>query len=348
MASITIRTERGTKYRQLNWSENGVQQRRSLGRLDEVTPEAARIALNAKRLELDTGRPVFITSPVIEDHARDYLTWHAGEYPDSHFRIKGIIEQHILTSRHFAGKRLSAITTKDVDLWKAERRPLIGSNTAVKEFKTLLALFNRAIAWSSLAAGANPCGKATRPKSKTSKPPVWYSTEQLQIIYRAPLHGEQWRFAANTGIRRMELLNLEPGAIDERRRELKIVSQEDDDDEDGGGGRTKSGLHRVIPLSDSAIAAFHACMKGRENASRVVASITPPSFSRAFKTDAKRAGLPGSLHSLRHSYAAHMLIGGVTLRELRDLMGHADIETTMIYAHVCERRVHDAAVRISI
>lgn len=43
---------------------------------------------------------------------------------------------------------------------------------------------------------------------------------------------------------------------------------------------------------------------------------------------------PASVHTLRHSFATHLLIQGVNIRQVQDYMGHANVETTMIYTHV--------------
>jgi integrase/recombinase XerD len=116
----------------------------------------------------------------------------------------------------------------------------------------------------------------------------------------------------------------------------------------------KGNKQRVVPLGQPAVAALRAYLdelrpkltKAATDAPWVFVSRGGRALTREMlwilvKRYVKRAGLNAKVspHTLRHSFATHLLAGGADLRTVQELLGHANIRTTQIYTHVDRDRL---------
>lgn len=122
-----------------------------------------------------------------------------------------------------------------------------------------------------------------------------------------------------------------------RETTVRILSAEDE--------RTKSGKWRDIPMSDGAREALQGM---KRDGPYILPRIQPESLSRAFAKDAGRAGLDGTLHTLRHTYISHLVRSGVPLRTVQMYAGHAHMTTTEKYAYLDPGSAPEQALKLAI
>lgn len=319
------RTADGGETWTVSWVEGGRQCRRSLGRVTEAQAEAERKAIE-HRLAIDP-----VAGPALEAFAVRYATWHAAEYPDSYYRVEQILRCHLLPA--LGGRPLMAIRPETVEGYKHARLAAgAAPGTVTKELRTLQAVLHRAELWDVIPR--NPARGVRPPRDLASRPPRWYTAEELAAIYRASsgLEAAQWRLIANTGLRRAEALALRRADVD--REAIRILSTSE--------ARTKSGRWRHVPLTDGAREALERLKAAKGTAGHVLPRQHPRSLSRAFERAADRAGAGGHIHCLRHTYCSHLVAAGVPLRTVQLLAGHASARTTEQYAHLAPGHLRDA------
>jgi integrase/recombinase XerD len=119
--------------------------------------------------------------------------------------------------------------------------------------------------------------------------------------------------------------------------------------------RGKGSKERIIPIGTKAIAALRAYAErgraplvGIRDENRLFVNLRGAGLSRQglykiIQRHAHTAGLAERMspHTLRHTFATHLLAGGCDLRSLQEMLGHADIGTTQMYTHLSTDRLRD-------
>jgi integrase/recombinase XerD len=120
--------------------------------------------------------------------------------------------------------------------------------------------------------------------------------------------------------------------------------------------RGKGSKERIVPIGSRALAALGSYCRGgrpvlqgsvpqsRLFLNRRGAPLTRQGLYKIVQGHARRVGLDQQMspHTLRHTFATHLLSGGCDLRSLQEMLGHADLATTQLYTHLSADRVKDA------
>jgi integrase/recombinase XerD len=179
-----------------------------------------------------------------------------------------------------------------------------------------------------------PYGK--RPKALRS---VLAAQEVLRLIEAAETPRDRvfLQVAYGCGLRLSELIHLQVPDIDSARMVIHVR-------------RGKGAKDRLVPLSQRLLEELRGYWRLYRPGTwlfpghRPDQPITSSNMQRRFGRLVKRVGLTKhcSLHTLRHSYATHLLEAGVDLLTLKMLLGHRTLETTARYLHVSTHRLHEA------
>ena len=213
--------------------------------------------------------------------------------------------------------------------------------------RTLVALrmFHKFLAAEGITR-ENPAAKVESPHAIQSLPRVLTSQEVERLLL---VKGEETPLVLRdramleilyaTGLRVSELVSL-------RFQDMEMV---------GGYLRAfgKRNKQRIVPMGEASIEAMrHYLERGRERLRKACSgdylflnpfgkNLTRQGFWKMIKRRAREAGIPKNItpHTLRHSFATHLLENGADLRSVQTMLGHADISTVQIYTHVTRERL---------
>lgn len=197
----------------------------------------------------------------------------------------------------------------------------------------------------------NPAGRIDSPRASAPLPDVM-TREEIEAFFNAiPLDTHYglrdralFELIYSCGLRISEAAGLKVGNIFLSERVARIH---------GKGNR-----ERIVPIGDHGIywlrqyvqlARPHLLKSGKIEESLFLSmrgtALSRKGIWKRFKQMCDRADIDAKVHTLRHSFATHLLQGGADLRSVQALLGHADIGTTQIYTHVENeelRQIHAA------
>ncbi|MEN3014034.1 MAG: site-specific tyrosine recombinase XerD [Endomicrobiia bacterium] len=190
----------------------------------------------------------------------------------------------------------------------------------------------------------NPIELISKPKLQRKLPQVLSYEEVDKLLSFIP--GKKFNDIRNkamlevlyaTGMRVSELVNLKFSQLDLSNKYIKVVG--------------KGNKERIVLLNQKSIKAIKEWLEVREKKfknkissdydqyvflSKLGKPISRIDFWEQLKNYVKQAGITKNVspHTLRHSFATHMLKYGADLRVVQELLGHSDISTTQIYTHI--------------
>lgn len=197
-------------------------------------------------------------------------------------------------------------------------------------------------------AAANPAELVSSPKRPEKLPQV-LSVEQMRTLLeripaRTPLElrdRAMLELAYSCGLRCEEIVNLDLGALDHETEQLRVLGKGQKERLLPVGAPAQKALERYLQKGRRALA-----VDPREQAiflSKSGRRLSSSDVTRRLGLWTREAALAAGVspHSLRHSFATHLLEGGADLRTIQELLGHASISTTQVYTRVDAARLRD-------
>jgi site-specific recombinase XerD len=218
-------------------------------------------------------------------------------------------------------------------------------STVARKLAAIRTFFRQLVERGELAA--NPADLVSSPKKDAYLPQVLKPADVEEVLERIPGSSPLdmrdraiFELAYAAGLRAEEIVGLDLASADADGEEVRV---------EGKGGRT-----RVVPVGEHAWRALDryltrarpALDTGESEALFISKSgrrLSTSDVRRRLKLQARRTGI--SPHTLRHSFATHLLEGGADLRAIQELLGHSSISTTQIYTRVESRRLKRAYAR---
>lgn len=308
-----------------------------------------RIAVSSKTSNLLDAK-LFLKSYIPEDRNKIQIPFDLDQLWKEFFQankalvtyktICGYIETVTHCFHLFPNKQLTAIDTNSINAVLQYRIRKSGMWQARKDRLNLHRMFNYAINREYL--DKNPVSRAIKIKVPEVMPDHFSKVDYDRFINKVDNKDlrDIYNFAVNTGLRQMELITLEWSQVDLINKFVILNNK---------NHITKSKKVRTIPLNNAAF----KVLADRDKRTDYIfeyknKKYIQKSMSKIFKKFVILAGINSKLHfhSLRHTFASWLVQAGVSIFVVKELLGHSDIKTTMIYAKLNQDNLRDSVNRI--
>lgn len=337
----TLRERYGCFF--IDYRVNGRRCRKMVG----TSRKLADLALKDIELKIAKGELGFtVKDSELDKLFQEFLTFSQTNHaPNTTKRYRAMVDNvKSFLSRHSYLTRVSHLNPKVIENYKTFRKKEGAANKTINNELTFLRfIFNLAMKWGY--AVENPATRVAMLKEDNNKKPRFLSEEECRTLLAncgEALYPIFYTFLY-TGMRKSELENLEWSDVDFERKKIKIYIKDT--------WRPKTS-EREIPINDSLLKLLKEHKKKTQKGSYVFhkngEKIEPNKLRKQLISIAKRCGLPDltKLHSLRHTFASHLVMKGIDLPTVKKLMGHSDIQTTMIYSHLADEHVDKAVDKL--
>lgn len=244
--------------------------------------------------------------------------------------------------RNYSPKTIEAYAHVFKDAYAFFRRPLRGVTAEeIKEYlyskykqqlsSQTISLYSNALNFLYTQIYHQPNFQKLRHPKRSQRLPVVLSREEIQHIIeqtKNPKHQTIISLAYAAGLRVSEVVKLRVRDID--LGELTVTVRQ-----------SKGRKDRLTVLSETIKPLLSTIIAGQPGDEYVFVSerggrLAEATAQKVFYQCLKKAGIkkPATFHSLRHSFATHLLENGVDVRYVQELLGHQNIRTTQIYTHV--------------
>ena len=266
--------------------------------------------------------------------AEFYSTWmtsyvKSNNKPSTYLSKKSTFEYHMVP--YFGKMLLDQIITKDVEDYKAQKlKSGLKSKTINNHISALGTCLKTAVDW-------NVIEQAPRIKLlKVSPPQTVYLTEdecKNLLDVAEGIYHDMIFTVLHTGLRSGELIGLKWSDIDFNSKTIKVQRSITV----GIVGTPKSNKNRTIPISNSLLELLHT----RERNGEYIFSkpdsspMSQSQIEKKLKQLVRKTNITSiPWHGLRHTFASRLANSKVSVQVIQQLLGHADIKTTMRYAHI--------------